>query len=206
MVRLAGCVVVAALVWLGAFSQTPSTATGCTCEIARETNGWCRFHDVGYVGGVKVSSSWLYAFIDAHGHQLDLSTFKCPSCRKAIATNGFCDLHRVGFVDKLAYFSLLTYELGKAQPQHPSTIACTTCRKNSESYGWCAKSGVGMVGPYAIRNRHDFDRAVSALTIFLVANEAAARCNDCAGAILTNSECSVCRIKYKDGKAVPRDP
>jgi hypothetical protein len=178
----------------------------CLCATARDTNGWCPVHEFGYVGGVRVTSRWLYEFADAHGHELDLSTFTCPSCRSAIATNGFCEIHRIGFVDRLAYYSLLTYELGKGQARRASTIACATCRKNSESHGWCTKSGVGMVGPFALRNRRDFDRAVTALEIFVVANEAALRCNSCAGALLTDSECPACNIRYKGGKTLPREP
>ena len=202
MRRLVGlAAVAAALSFLGnPFAQ--GRPEECTCATSRETNGWCPVHEFGYVGGVKVTSRWLYEFADAHGHELDLSTFTCPTCRAAIATNGFCDIHRVGFVNRLAYYSLLTYELGKGEARHPSTITCATCRKNSETRGWCAKSGVGMIGPFAIRNRRDFDRAVAALDIFLVANEAARKCNYCAGAILKDSECPVCKIRYKDGKAV----
>jgi hypothetical protein len=63
-----------------------------------------------------------------------------------------------------------------------------------------------MVGPFAIRDRQEFDRTVAALDLFLVANEAARRCSYCAGAIMTNSECPACRIAYKDGKVVARAP
>jgi hypothetical protein len=176
----------------------------CVCATTRDTNGWCPVHEFGYVGGVKVTSRWLYEFADAHGHELDLSTFTCPSCRNAIATNGFCETHRIGFVDKLAYYSLLTYELGKGEARPVSTISCAACRKNSETHGWCAKSGVGMIGPFALRNRHDYDRAVTALDIFIIANEASLRCNYCAGAILKDAECPACKIRYKDGKALPK--
>jgi hypothetical protein len=174
----------------------------CSCATARETNGWCAVHELGYVAGVKVTSRWLYETIDAHGHQLDLSTFACPSCRTAIATDGFCDIHRVGFVEKQAYYSLLTYELGKAEVRPDGSITCPTCRKNAATHGWCAKSGVGMIGPFAIRDRHEYDRAAAALDVFLIANREAARCNYCAGAIITDGECPICRIRYKDGKPV----
>jgi hypothetical protein len=174
----------------------------CTCASARGTNGWCPVHELGYVAGVKVTSRWLYEAIDAHGHQVDLTTYNCPSCQKAIATDGFCDAHRVGFVKKQAYYSLLTYELGKAELRPEGSIACPTCRKNAVAHGWCAKSGVGMIGPFAIKDRHEYDRAAAALDVFLIANREAARCNYCAGAIITDGECPICRIRYKDGKAV----
>ena len=179
-----------------------AAALTCLCATSRDTNGWCPVHELGYVGGVKVQSRWLYEAADAHGHQLDLSTFTCPACRAAIATSGFCEIHRVGFVHELAYYSRLTYELARGEVHPVSSISCPTCRKNAETYGWCSKSGVGMVGPFAIRNRVDFERAVEALKIFMVANETARRCNTCAVAIITDSECPACKIRYKNGKAV----
>jgi len=204
--RLAGGIAVATL--LGLFGNPlASGATGeCACATSRENNGWCPVHEFGYVGGVKVTSRWLYEAADAHGHDVDISTFNCPTCRSAIATNGFCETHRIGFIEKRAYFSRLTYELGRGDVRQASSITCPRCRKNSETYGWCAKSGVGMVGPFAIRNRQDFDRAAEALRIFLVANDAARKCNYCAVAIITDTQCPVCRISYKDGKALPRVP
>ena len=206
MSRFAAWVVLAALSCPGFVPVARGLTEACNCATARETNGWCPVHELGYVAGVKVTSRWVYEAADAHGHVVDLSTYTCPTCRSAIATSGFCAEHRVGFVNKLAYYSLLTYELGKAEARRAGEISCPTCRKNAEAHGWCAKSGVGMIGPFAIRNRGDYDLAASALAIFIVANAAAPRCNYCAVAIITDSQCPVCKIRYKDGKAVPSDP
>lgn len=206
MSRLAVWAVLIAAAWGVGAAPARAVPQECTCATTRATNGWCPLHEFGYVGGVKVTSRWLYEFVDAHGHELDLSTFTCPTCKIAIATNGFCETHHLGFVDKLAYYSRLTYELGKAELRPDGTISCARCRKNAETHGWCAKSAVGMVGPFAIRDRREFDRAVAALDLFVVADEAARRCRYCAGAIMTNSECPACRIAYKDGKVVARAP
>lgn len=173
----------------------------CTCATSRTTNGWCAVHAFGYVAGVKITSEWLYETLDAHGHDVDLSTFICPSCKSAIAASGFCDEHRVGFVGGRAYFSRLTYELARGTVLHPSEISCATCRKNSETHGWCDRDRVGMVGPYAIADRAAYDRAVHQVGILEVANAAAERCRYCAAAIVTDTQCPVCRIRYKDGKA-----
>jgi hypothetical protein len=200
--RIAGLAVVVAALWLTHPSRAEGDSTVCTCATSRQTNGWCALHEFGYIGGVKVTSRWLYEYVDAHGHNLNLTTFMCPECKAAIATGGFCETHHLGFVNKLGYFSRLTYELGKAEVRPNSAIACRTCRKNAEAHGWCAKHGVGMIGPFAINNREDFDHAEAALLRFMIANDASKRCNYCAGAILTDSECPVCRIRYRDGKAV----
>jgi len=200
--RLVGLAAVVPALWLLGNPIARGRTEDCTCATSRESNGWCPVHEFGYVGGVKVTSRWLYEAADAHGHEVDVSTFVCTACRSAIASNGFCETHRIGFVNKLAYFSRLTYQLGKGEVRHASSITCPTCRRNSETYGWCAKSGVGMVGQVAIRKREDFDQAVKALRVFIVANEAAPRCEYCAVAIITDTECPVCKIGYMDGKAL----
>src|SRR5580765_7031625 len=79
--RIAGLVAVVAALWLAGVAAAEVASATCSCATARETNGWCPVHEFGYVGGVKVTSRWLYETIDAHGHQLDLTTFTCPSCR-----------------------------------------------------------------------------------------------------------------------------
>jgi len=174
----------------------------CTCATVRAVNGWCDVHQFGWVGGVKVTSRWLYDAADAHGHQVDPTTFPCPDCQRAIAIDGFCPAHRIGFVNKLAYFSRLTYELARGEVRRTPSIPCAACRKNAEAFGWCARDKVGMVGEVAFKSRADYDEAVKALQVFIIANDAARRCERCAVAILTDTTCPVCRIAYKNGRAV----
>lgn len=178
----------------------------CTCNAARETNGWCKEHEVGYVGSVPVKSRWLFDALDAHGHDVDHSTFKCPTCRQAIASDGFCELHRVGFVAGQAYFSKLTHHLAKGRVRQVEEIACPVCRKNAETHGWCEDHQVGMVGPVEIKDRGEFEELSEAIHILHLANEAAERCEYCAVAIITDTQCPVCKISYKDGKEVPPAP
>ncbi len=194
----------AAVVLISALAAAglPAAVDACTCAAARLVNGWCDVHDQGFVAGLTVRSRWLYEAADAHGHQVDLSTFNCPSCQRAIAASGYCETHRIGFVHDLAYFSRLTYELAKGEARSPESIGCATCRKNSETYGWCDKSKIGMVGPFALRDRAGYERAIAAYKVFEIANATAARCRYCAVAIITDTECPVCKIAYKDGKAV----
>lgn len=199
---VAGLLVVAAALGSTIIADLPAPTNTCVCATARETNAWCSIHGIGYVGGVKLLSDIVYEAIDAHGHDVDLSKFPCPTCRAAISTDGFCDLHRRGFVHKKAYFSGLTYELGRAELRPASSIACSTCRKNAKTHGWCAKSGVGMVGPFAITDRKSFDRAVAGLALLVAAEAEAPRCKHCAVAILFDAECPVCKISFRGGKAL----
>jgi hypothetical protein len=175
----------------------------CVCATSRVTNGWCAIHGFGYVGGLKIESAWLYEALDAHGHDLDLSTFACPACKKAIASDGYCEEHRIGFVRRQAYFSKLTYETAKAEPKDVAALGCPVCRKNAEDHGWCGKDKLGLVGPFAFRSRADYDEAVRALEIVRLAAVASKRCDHCAGAIITDTQCPFCLIRYKGGKAVP---
>ncbi len=173
----------------------------CTCAVAKATNGWCDRHALGYVANVEIRSKVLYETLDAHGHVLDLSTFACPSCRNAIESEGFCEEHRVGFVHGLAYFSRLTYELARAETSDTNKITCRICRKNAETHGWCPKCKLGRVGHFAIRDERAYQHVAKAVDILVAANEAVARCEMCAVAMVTDTTCPLCRITYKDGRA-----
>ena len=175
----------------------------CTCAAAKVTNGWCEAHGIGYVALVPIRSRMLYETLDAHGHTLDLGTFQCPSCKKAIESDGFCVEHRVGFVKKQAYFSRLTYELARGESRDPATITCPVCRKNAESHGWCSKCKLGMVGTTAIRDKKAYEAVANAIEILTAATKAIERCEDCAVAMVTDTQCPRCRITYKNGKPLP---
>jgi len=191
-------------VWLaGGVPPAPAGDPVCTCAQARELNGWCHLHELGFVAAVPIRSPLLYELLDAHGHVLDLSTFECPACRRAIEEEGFCEEHRVGFARDLAYFSRLTYELARGESLRPEDLSCPQCRRHSESHGWCDRCRRGIVGRIAVRDRLGYEAAVDALEILALANTAAERCPYCAMAIVTNTECPLCRITYRDGEALP---
>ena len=183
-------------------SVTPGT---CSCAHALEHGGWCDVHEVGFVGAVEVTSHFLFEALDAHGHAVDPSTFDCPSCRKAIETNGFCPEHRIGFLEQQAYFSRLTYELARGKRVAAGEVACPVCRKHMASRGWCPACGIGRVGPVALGDRSTFDAVDRALGLVEAANRVAARCEHCAVAMVTDTTCPVCGIRYEDGKEVGRE-
>jgi len=174
----------------------------CTCDGPHDLGKWCPVHQLAYVGGLAIHSQWLYETLDAHGHDVDLTTFICPSCRRAIDSDGYCDEHRVGFVKGREYFSWLTYALAHGQHLNAAEIRCKTCRANAASFGWCARDHVGMVGTVAIVDRPAYDRTVHALAIVKTAEEAAPRCKYCAAAIVTDTTCPICKIRYKDGHRI----
>jgi len=178
----------------------------CTCIAAQAINGWCDLHGIGYVASIPIRWRMVYDTLDAHGHQVDLTTFDCPSCRKAIQAEGFCEEHGIGFVNRLAYFSRLTYELARAVYVDPAGIECPLCRNNASTAGWCREHGVGMVGGFAIRDEQAWQRAAAAADRLRIVVKKAPQCERCAVAILYDSDCPVHNIYYKDGVPVPPPP
>ncbi|MCZ6494279.1 MAG: hypothetical protein O6933_09390 [Planctomycetota bacterium] len=182
------------------------TNTACICPVAKVNNGWCSQCALGYVAGVTIESELLFEAVDAHGHDIDPGGVQCSSCRKAMETDGYCNRHRIGWVNQQAYLSTLTYRLAKGQAKDTSKITCPICRANALTQGWCDSCGVGMVGNVAFGNKEDFQQASQPYEILLAAVEAAGTCEMCAGAMLFESTCPVCKISYKDGKGVPWAP
>ena len=178
----------------------------CTCLAAQATNGWCDKHAVGYVASIPIRSRMLYDSLDAHGHQVDLTSFHCDVCQKAIRTDGVCEEHTVGFVNKQAYFTRIAYELARAVYLEPSEIECPECRRNAASSGWCARHNVGMIGGFAMRDEAGWRVAARLAGVLRIAAKKVAECERCALAMAYDSDCPYHRIWYKDGKPIPPPP
>ena len=181
-----------------------SPADRCTCKAPRGVGGWCRVHALGYVGDVEIRSAWLFDAVDPYGHDVDVTMFPCPACQRAIAGDGYCTEHKVGFVHQRAYFSLVTHHLAKGTVRQPAQLACSRCRKNAKAHGWCETHRVGMIGSVALKDRQEYDEAVRAADVLREASRIAARCDRCAVALITGTECPY--IVYRDGKPIHRDP
>jgi hypothetical protein len=97
--------------------RRPATAPACTCALERARNGWCEACVVGYVAEQPIRSKTLYDALDAHGHDVDLSSFACADCRAAADADGYCERHERGFVGGRAYLSRLAYHLARGQPE-----------------------------------------------------------------------------------------
>ena len=178
----------------------------CTCARALASDGWCDLHEVGYVAAVRIPSRLLYDALDAHGHDVDPATFTCASCRRAIETSGFCDADRVGFVNGQAYFSRLTYEQARGERVDPGQISCRDCKRHAQDSGWCKRCGRGWIGNVAVRDRAAYERAALAADQVRAAVKVIPRCERCAVAMVTSTECPLCRILYVDGKPAAGKP
>ena len=196
--RLVGAVLLVPAAWAAGDAADP-------CAEARHANGWCEATDTGYVGGLPLRSKMLWETMDAHGHELDLTTFQCTNCKQAIRTGGFCELHRIGFVHDLAYFSRLTYELARGEAIDPAKLDCPVCRRNAATHGWCDEHRVGLAGDIAIRDRAAWERVAAELELLERASATAERCEYCAVAMVTDTRCPFCRVEYRDGRELPED-
>ena len=180
-------------------AHPPSVAS---CEEAKRINGWCEPAHVGYVASVEIRSKFLYEVLDTHGHDIIKSKVTCPTCLKAIETDGYCPAHRIGFVHGEAYMSALTYHLARARKIDPRTLSCLDCRKHTQGIGWCEKDKVGIAGYFAVDDRQEFDELAKAYSLVLAADEKSARCETCAGAMITDGYCRIHNLQYKDGAPV----
>ena len=79
-------------------------------------------------------------------------------------------------------------------------MKCAVCRKNAASFGWCDKDRVGLIAGVAFPDRAAYDRTLASLAIVKLANEQASRCQYCAAAIVTDTECPFCKIRYRNGR------
>lgn len=192
------------LVSLFAAACRPAPSNSCdSCAQARLRNQWCGKCDIGYVAGAPMKSKLLFECMDAHGHELQNDAIQCSECQAAMKVDGFCNHCKTGWVDGMAYFSRLTYTLGRGQPRPASTINCQVCKENSKRYGWCDACNVGMLGNTAVTDRALFDEGARRYDILLIAIDASARCDGCAMAIVTDTPCHLCQLTYRDGKSRP---
>lgn len=193
-------VAVAVVAAVASTPAEPGAPAGCAeCAAARDANGWCTTCETGWVGDVRVPSRRLWHLLDAHGHDIRLDLLRCEGCVRAAAADGFCAESGMGFVRGQAYFSRLTWLLARAEREAPAALDCPTCRRNARTQGWCAECGAGRVGRHVLRDRADFEALAADLEALRGAVRVAERCERCAVAAMTGTECPVCRTSYAAG-------
>lgn len=185
--------------------STHGTSGVCTCDTAPRTNGWCSMHEVGWAASIRIPSQRLYKTLDPHGHKLDLDTFQCTTCRIAIERDGFCEAHRIGFLSGVAWFSRLMWETARGKRFDPVANPCEVCRRHAETNGWCEEHQHGLIAGTVIRDQAAYERVVKDLEILRAAVGMLARCEACAVAMVTDTQCPYCRISYQDGQPLPAE-
>ena len=179
----------------------------CSCIEAKFIDGWCEFHTVGWVAGLRVRSSMLFETLDPHGHEIGHDSVTCSTCRTAITNDGYCDPCHIGWQRGLGYMTRLTWLLSKGRRATDSVALCGSCRLASTaparvSARWCTACKGGVVGNVFFRDRELFDKARLALDILRVAIAECPRCELCACAMVYDRRCPDCGITYLDGRPV----
>ncbi len=196
------CMLLAVLPLLAAMQDAPKPLplSACNCSTAKISGGWCVKCGFGFIAGVRIESLDLFEALDAHGHDIDPQSIRCPSCKAAMDTDGYCEKCHFGFVRKQAYLSRLTYLVAKGKPLDLEQIQCVDCRKHAERHGWCERCSVGMVGNVAFHDRglhrlatKEYDRLLEAVNMLKT-------CPWCAIAMMTDGRCPDCKISFQDGK------
>lgn len=182
----------------------------CICAANRFEGGWCEKCDVGFCAGLRFTSRKLGEVIDFHGHQVNADRTACPECRKLIKSGGFCESCKMGFVGGRGFFSRICYQLARGKP-------VDNLRENGDKSvndldmgrkaccpadGWCDTCERGVVGNRLYDDKQDYELTRRAVAVLELAIEASARCDSCAGAMIADSRCPICRMSYKDGKPV----
>jgi hypothetical protein len=213
----------AAVIAMLAFSATVY-ATDCTCTAAKTGDGWCEHCQVGYVAGVKIQSNKLYDALQGQPVK-DAASIKCPACKAAFENDGTCNHCRASFVGKTRYGSNVAYRLARGQAMAADGAACPVsgtkcsgqekkcagaaakcagCKGQLADGGWCEGCKVGLVGHRLFKDKVAYEEAAAARETLKTAAKTAEKCEACAVAMVTDGNCTTCKVSFKDGKKVAK--
>lgn len=169
----------------------------CTCPTNKTKGGWCGDCKKGYVAGIEMQSEALYKALA--GKKADAAELKCDGCKEACGKDGFCDKCNVGYVKGMAY-PKYGYVLAKGEVVDPAAITCEKCKKHAGDHGWCDDCKAGLVGNLKFTDKETYEQAGRAVRV--TKRAAAAKCEGCAVALVSDGTCEHCKVTYKDGKKV----
>ena len=194
MVALLGAVVI-----VGA--ATPVMAGGCKgCDkVAKTGDGFCC--GKGKAFGVELASKKLYTALA--GKKIDIENIRCPGCKTAAKTSGKCSHCNVGIADGKVFHSSVSHTLAKGKPMTAEKAAhCDSCKTAFKDNGRCTGCSVGFVAGRSFKDNKVYEAAVAALKTLVAAVYTAKKCEACAVAMVTDGECTFCKLKFKDGKKI----
>ena len=183
--------------------QAPAMAGGCAgcTKVAKGADGFCCGN--GRTFGVETKSKKLHAALV--GHKVDLEKHPCKGCRKAGETNGSCSYCKTYAVDGTVYHSKVAYALAKGTPMPKELVEacpkrCSTCKSAHAENGRCKECNVGFVANRMYDGEEAFKVALAAFKTLKKAAMTAKNCETCAVAIVTDGECTKCKVTFKNGK------
>lgn len=186
-----------------AWTFVPAANAGCEgCEkIKADGQGFCEHCSQGMIYGVTVKSEKVYKTLA--GAPIDkaaMASMKCDGCKAAMLKNGVCEHCHVGVADGHLYHSMYAHTLATGKLMPAEKISCPSCKEHHADGGYCSGCGVGFVGGRAYKGEEAYEAAQEAHEI--VAKAAAAKCEQCSVAMLTDGECEKCHATYEDGEKV----
>lgn len=169
---------------------------GCA-KVVKTGEGFCCGH--GKAFGVELTSKKLYKSLA--GVELAADDIKCGGCKKAMKADGRCDHCNVAMAHGHAYHSPVAYALARGKVMSNTNAAhCAGCKTALASNGSCTACKVGFVAGRMFADGSLLDAAKDAYATLVKAAEVAGKCEACAVAMVTDGECSHCKVKFKDGK------
>ncbi len=172
----------------------------CTCKAATNEDGWCKDCKVGFFSGVKVKSEQLHKALQ--GEAVKADKMSCGGCKEALAKSTQCC--GTNFAGEKAYGSPVAAKIARGKVVNAKEVKCGGCKEALKSNGWCKECKGGAVAGRFFAAKALYTAAKEAYGVLVTANKASAKCGDCAVAMVTDGDCSGCKVSFKDGKLVKK--
>lgn len=182
-------------------AAVPVAQAGCPgCDkVTKGDDGFCC--GKGKAFGVELTSESLYKALE--GHKADAKEIHCPGCKEAFKTNGKCSHCNVAAAGGKMYRSWVSHTLAQGKPVSAKMAAfCGGCKTARKENGRCDHCSVGFAAGRAFKDTGLYKHALLAIETLKKASQAAAKCEACAVAMVTNDKCEKCNVQFKDGKLV----
>ena len=172
----------------------------CICPSSTAaTVAWCAQCKTGVAFGRRIKSEKLTAALN--GKEVNESAIKCGGCKTAFKVNGRCSHCKVSFSGGKAYNSPVALALSKGEVISPAKIRCAGCKTNFEKgKGFCTHCNAGVLAGLMFKNEKDYSAAQEAEAILTTAIKTADTCQACAVAMVTDGQCSQCKVSFKNGE------
>lgn len=198
MTRLLGGCVLGVLV-LG--SLPASGEDKCICpQMNAASVAWCGHCGSGVAFGHPVKSQKLITVLQGAPVQPD--QLKCPGCKQAAQAGG-AHCNKI-FARGKAYDSFVAGAIAKGEVIEATQIECAQCKKAAAERGafFCTGCNRGFVDGLAFNSKEDFEAAKKADVILVRAVATTEKCEQCAVGMVTNGQCTHCKVTFKDGEPI----
>lgn len=185
------------------FAVPASADEKCTCSKAKTKNVvWCPKCKHGMFFGLETKSQKLTETLAGQPAPKSKTDIKCKECLKAIENDGTCSHCHLAYTGGNMYKSIPAFTLAKGTRADPASIKCADCKKAIESKkdAFCKTCNAGIVGGRIFKTHESFGKAEESMKLIKLAVATAEKCESCAVAMMTDGECSKCKVTFKDGK------